>query len=166
MRRLIAIAACVLSLLAAPATSGAADSNTQRWLVLTRPGTPAGEPSTTEVVATGTVTARGTVTDFLTLNPDFTFDNIAIQHFPDGELFYHGQGTWTPTVNFQTCIGEVDVVGPFVITGGTGAYAGATGEGTALISLRIFFTKTDTGCLLIPTRTYGVAHAEGTLDLP
>ena len=160
MRKLIAIAAGVLSLLAAPATSGAADSNAQRWLVLTRPGTP------TEVVATGTVTARGTVQDFLTLNPGGTFDNIAVQHFPDGDLFYHAQGTWTIALNPLTCIGEVDVTGPFVITGGTGAYEGATGEGVALIDLRLFFEKTDTGCGFIPTRIYGLAHAEGTLDLP
>jgi hypothetical protein len=160
MRRLIATLVGVLCMLAAPAGSGASNSNDQRWLVLTRPGTP------TEVVATGTVTARGTVTDFLTLNPDGTFDNIAIQHFPDGELFYHGQGTWTITVNPLTCIGEVDVTGPFVITGGSGAYVGATGEGVALISLRLFFDKTDTGCSSFPTRIYGLAHAEGTLDLP
>ncbi len=130
MRRLTATVVGVLCMLAVPADSGAADSNTQRWLVLTRPGTP------TEVVATGALNARGTVEDFLTLNPDGTFDNFAIQHFPDGDLFYHGMGNFTITVNPENCLGQG------------------------------VFAKTDTGCSFIPARIYGVAHAEGTLNLP
>jgi hypothetical protein len=141
-------------------SASAEKSNKQKWLVLTRTGEP------TKVVATGTINASGTVIDTLTLHPDGTFDNLATQMFPDGNLFYHGAGSFQLSVNPRTCIGEGDVVGPFQITGGTGAYAGASGEGVALISLRFWFDKTDTGCSQVPARVHGVAKAEGTLTLP
>jgi hypothetical protein len=161
MRRFIAATVGVLCILAGLSSGAtAAQSNKQRWLVLTRPGEP------THVVASGVLNARGTVIDVLTLFPDGTFDNLATQVFPDGNLFYHGAGTFELSINPRTCIGEGDVVGPFEITGGTGAYEGATGEGTALIDLRFFFEKTETGCAPFPSRVYGVAQAEGTLNLP
>jgi hypothetical protein len=134
-----------------------AKPNAQKWLVLTSPGQP------TRVIATGTVNAVGTVVDHLTLKPDGTFDNLATQNFPKGKLFYHGAGKFKITVDQPTCTGKGDVVGPFNITGGTGAYKGASGKGVALITLRFFFGKTSTGGSLRPTRTYGVAEATGTL---
>ena len=146
-------------MLGSPA-SAEKQSTQQRWLVLTRPGEP------TQVVATGTVNAVGTVVDTLYLFPNGTFDNYATQSFPDGKLYYHGQGTYEITVNPRTCIGRGDVIGPFEITGGEGAYTGATGEGVALISLTFFFEKTDTGCSQAPSRVYGVAKATGTLEIP
>jgi len=160
VRRLTAAMVGALCILAGQTGLASADTHDQRWLVLTRPGEP------THVVATGTVTASGTVIDVLTLNPDGTFDNFATQVFPDGNLFYHGAGTFVFTLDPRTCHGNGDVVGPFQITGGTGAYEGASGEGVALISLRLYFDKTATGCSQVPARVYGVAHATGTLTLP
>jgi hypothetical protein len=160
MRRFLGAAVVVLCILAGQSSSALADSTNQRWLVLTRPGVP------TQVVATGILNARGTVTDVFILNPDGTFDNLATQAFPDGNLFYHGAGTFELTVNPRTCIGEGNVDGPFEITGGTGAYEGASGEGVALIRLRFFFDKTDSGCSQQPARVYGVARATGTLNIP
>jgi hypothetical protein len=160
MRRVAAAAVGVLCILAGQTGLASADTTNQRWLVLTRPGEP------THVVATGVVNASGTVSDVLTLNPDGTFDNLATQMFPDGNLFYHGAGTFALTLDPRTCHGAGDVVGPFQITGGTGAYEGASGEGVALISLRFFFDKTATGCSPFPARVYGVARATGTLTIP
>ena len=80
MRRLTAAMVGALCILAGQTGLASADTHDQRWLVLTRPGEP------THVVATGTVTASGTVIDVLTLNPDGTFDNFATQVFPDGNL--------------------------------------------------------------------------------
>jgi hypothetical protein len=160
MRKLAVAAVGVLCVLAGPAGSASADNVEQRWLVLTNPGKP------TKVVATGTLNASGTVIDVLTLNPDGTFDNLATQVFPDGNLFYHGAGTFEFTVDPRTCIGKGDVVGPFEITGGTGAYEGASGEGVALIDLTFWFDKTETGCSQQPARVHGVAKATGTLDIP
>ena len=161
MRKFVAAtlgALCVLAALGSPASAD--QDNSQRWVVLTRPGGP------TEVIATGTVNAIGTVVDTLYLFPDGTFDNYAIQSFPAGKLYYHGQGTYELSVNARTCIGKGDVVGPFEITGGEGAYAGATGGGVALISLTFFFERTRTGCSQVPQRIYAVARAFGTLEIP
>ena len=160
MRRAAAAAVGVLCILAGQTGSVSAGTNDQRWLVLTRPGEP------THVVATGTVNASGTVTDAFTLNPDGTFDNLATQVFPDGNLFFHASGTFAFTLNPRTCQGEGDVVGPFEITGGTGAYEGASGEGVDRISLHFFFDKTDTGCSPFPARVSGVTRATGTLTIP
>jgi hypothetical protein len=164
MKRLTAAVIAALSMTAAQTAAAAREPGAQRWLVLTRPGEP------THVVATGAVNALGTVQDSLALNfitaTGGTFDNYAAQTYPDGTLNYHGRGTFTLTVNQRSCIGEGDVVGSFVIEGGTGAYAGATGTGTALISLRFFFEETATGCSQVPVRTYGVAQATGTLIIP
>jgi hypothetical protein len=160
VRRLALTAVGLLCVLAGVGNPAGAENVEQRWLVLTNPGKP------TKVVATGVLNASGTVTDVLVLNPDGTFDNFATQTFPDGNLLDHGQGTFAITVDPRTCIGEGDVVGPFEITGGTGAYEGASGEGVALISLTFWFDKTDTGCSPFPLRTHAVAKATGTLDLP
>ena len=159
MRALAALALAVLGILATLGGTASADSTNQHWLVVTQPG----EPS--RVHARGVLDADGTVTDVLTLNPDGTFDNLATQHFPDGDLFYHGAGTYTIDVNASSCHGQGDVVGPFQITGGTGAYAGATGDGVALIHLRFVFEQTATGCGQRPTQVSAVAHAKGTLTL-
>jgi hypothetical protein len=163
MRRAIAFAVGVLGLVLAqvsPAT--AATSGTQNWVVITTPGAP------TRVVASGVLNAAGTVTDALTLNPNGTFDNLAVQTFPNGTLTYHGMGTFTLTVDPRSCVGRGDVVGPFQITGGTGAYAGATGSGTAFITLYFFFDRNPDGSCVQgpPARTYGVARAPGHLTLP
>ena len=160
MRKVVVAAIGALFVVAGQGSAASAGSVEQRWLVLTRPGEP------TQVIATGTLNARGTVTDVFVLHPDGTFDNFATQTFPDGTLLYHGAGTFELTVDPRTCIGEGHVDGPFEITGGTGAYAGATGEGVALIRLRFFFAKTAGGCSQQPVRTYAVAHATGTLTLP
>jgi hypothetical protein len=160
MRRLSVVVLCALCLSAALPMSAMAHPAEQRWTVLTRPGEP------THVIATGTLTARGTVTDVFILNPDGTFDNLATQTYPDGQIFYHGQGTFALDVDPRTCIGVGEVDGPFVITGGTGAYVGASGSGVALIRLQFFFGQTESGCTFVPDRVYGVARATGTLDIP
>ena len=160
MRRFTAAAVGFLCILAVQGGSASANITNQHWLVVTSPGEP------TRVEARGVVDASGTVIDVLTLHPDGTFDNLATQVFPDGNLFYHGAGTFSVTVNPKTCVGTGDVVGPFEITGGTGAYEGASGEGVALIRLRFFFGRTATGCSQVPAKTYGVARATGHLTIP
>jgi hypothetical protein len=144
-----------------PAT--AATSGDQNWVVITTPGSP------TRVVASGVLNAAGTVTDFLTLNfTNGTFDNFAVQAYPNGTLSYHGMGTFTLTIDPRSCIGRGDVVGPFVITGGTGAYTGASGSGTAFITLYFVFDRNPDGSCVQgpPARSYGVARAPGHLTLP
>jgi hypothetical protein len=164
MKRFLAVAAlgllAVVGALAGPARAHDSHTINQHWTVITQPGEP------TRVNARGVLDDSGTVVDVLTLNHDGTFDNLATQVFPHGDLYYHGQGTYTVDVNPDTCRGTGDVVGPFVITGGTGEYAGASGDGVALIHLRFFFDHTATGCAPFPSKVYGVARANGTLNLP
>lgn len=156
-------AAALVALFAAVALAGVASSGTphaQKWTVITTPG------HKTRVIASGLVNAKGIVTDHVVLNPNGTFDNHAIQVFKDGHLFYHGAGTYKLTMNPKNCTGKGHVIGPFQITGGTGAYKGASGKGVALIDLRFYFKKTAAGCSRVPMRTYGLAKATGTLSLP
>jgi hypothetical protein len=162
MRKLTAVAIGMVCFLAwtASTASSATGNNQQRWTVVTTPGSP------TAVYAQGALNAKGTVVDVLTLFPNGTFDNLATQNFPDGQLLYHGQGTYEISVNTRLCRGEGDVFGPFVITGGTGAYTGATGSGVAIIHLTFLFDRTPTGCAPFPSKVWGVAHASGTLNLP
>lgn len=163
MRRATALAAAALFVLCTQVSpAGAATSGDQSWTVITEPGQP------TRVVASGVLNAAGTVVDHLTLFPNGTFDNFATQTFPKGTLGYHGMGTFTISVDPATCIGRGDVVGPFVITGGTGAYVGATGDGTALISLIFVFNRAPDGSCVQgpPAKTYGVARVTGHLTLP
>ena len=162
MRKLTAVAISMLCFLAwtASTATSATPSNQQRWTVVTVPGSP------TAVYAQGVLNANGTVVDVLQLFPNGTFNNLATQNFPDGQLFYHGQGTYQISVDTRRCSGEGDVFGPFVITGGTGKYAGATGDGVAIIHLTFLFDRTPTGCAPFPSKVWGVAHAEGTLNLP
>ena len=160
MRLLAASALGVLALLAGFSGTATAEDTNQHWVVTARPG----EPS--YVVTKGVLDASGTVVDVFTLNPDGTFDNLAEQVFPDGSLFYHGAGTFEFTLNPRTCHGTGRAVGPFQITGGTGAYAGASGEGVAVIRVTSIFDRTETGCSQQPARTYVLARASGRLDLP
>lgn len=137
-----------------------ASAGDERWFVLTTPGEP------THVVATGALAGAGIVIDLLRLNPDGSFDNEATQVFANGTLYYHGAGTFQLTLDPATCIGEGRVNGPFHITGGTGAYQDASGEGVALISLHLVFDKADGGCTQAPKQAYGIARAAGNLILP
>jgi hypothetical protein len=146
--------------LSQPGAAFAATSGPQQWIVSSRSGQP------TRVVAYGTVNAAGTVTDTLTLHLETgTFDNFAVQTFPDGTLLYHGQGTAVLTVDPSNCVGKGRFVGPFVITGGTGRYAGASGTGVAIGDLGFLFARTATGCSQVPIASWGVARADGQLTL-
>lgn len=162
MRKTLALLAGVVWLLAAQAGAAmAATSGAQTWTVVSRNGQP------TRVAASGVLTNAGTVKDFLTLHLETgTFDNFAVQTYPDGTLLYHGQGTAVLNVDPVTCIGKGRFVGPFVITGGTGAYAGASGSGVAIGDLTFVFTRTPTGCSSVPIQSWGVAQATGQLTLP
>ena len=162
MRKTVGMVAGLCWLLLSQAgPASAAVSGPQEWIITTRSGRP---PT---VIAYGTVHAAGYVTDFLDLQLEAgTFDNYAIQTFPDGTLLYHGQGTARLTVDPSTCVGKGRFVGPFVITGGTGRYAGATGTGTAIGDLGFLFMRTAGGCSQQPSSVWGVARATGQLSIP
>ena len=162
MRKSFAVLAGVLGLVLAQAGPAVAStSGSEAWTVVSRGGT------TTQVAASGVFTSAGTVVDHLIINlATGVFDNHAVQTFPEGTLLYHGQGTAVLNVDPRTCIGKGRFVGPFVIEGGTGALAGATGSGVAIGDLTFVYRPTATGCEPTPIQTWGVAHATGQLTLP
>jgi hypothetical protein len=162
MKKTLALVAAVVWLLLSQAGAAvAATSGPESWIVVSQSG------QTTRVFASGVVTSAGTVTDVLDLHLETgSFDNFAVQTFPEGTLLYHGQGTAVLTVDPVSCIGKGRFVGPFVITGGTGRYAGASGSGTAIGDLTFVFARTPTGCSQAPVRTFGIARATGVLTLP
>src|SRR5579885_2512230 len=162
MRKTVALLAGVVWLLLSQSGAAfAATSGPQNWVVVSRSGQP------TRVGAYGVLNSAGTVTDRLTLHlENGTFDNFATQTFPGGTLEYHGSGTAVLQDDPVTCVGSGHFVGPCVITGGTGAYTGASGSGVAIGDLGFLFAKTATGCSQTPILTWGVARATGTLTLP
>jgi hypothetical protein len=161
MRRTVALLAGVVWLVLSQAGAAFASvSGPQSWVVVSRSGQP------TRVAAYGIVNAVGTVTDVLDLHLESgTFDNLATQTFPDGTLLYHGSGTAVLQVDPRTCVGTGRFVGPFLITGGTGRYANATGSGVAIGDLGFLFAHTTTGCSQFPVQFWGVARATGQLTL-
>jgi hypothetical protein len=162
MKKSVALLAGVVWLLLAQAGAAfASTSGPQTWVVVSRSGEP------TRVGAYGVINSAGTVTDRLTLHlENGTFDNFATQTFPDGTVEYHGSGTAVLTVNPLTCVGSGHFVGPFVITGGTGRYANASGSGVAIGDLGFLFARTANGCSQTPLQFWGVARATGTLTIP
>ena len=162
MRRTFVLLSGLVWLLLSQANPAlASGSGPQTWTVVSRGGQP------TRVAASGVFSSAGTVVDMLDLHlATGTFDNFAVQTFPDGSLNYHGQGTAQLVVDPRTCVGKGRFVGPFVITGGTGAYAGASGNGVAIGDLTFIYDHTPNGCSPAPIQTWGVAHANGSLTLP
>lgn len=162
MRKALAVLVGATWLVLAQAGAAmASGSGPQAWTVVSRNG------QQTRVSAAGVVNSAGTVVDSLVLHLDTgSFDNHAVQTFPEGTLLYHGQGTAQLVVNPVTCIGTGRFVGPFVIEGGSGAYAGATGAGTAIGDLTFVYAHTASGCSQAPIQSWGVAHATGNLTIP
>lgn len=156
------LAGVVWLVLAQTGAAFAATTGAQNWVIVSRSGQP------NRVGAYGVVNATGTVVDHLNLNPATgAFDNLATQTFPAGTLEYHGVGTATLQVDPRTCIGSGHIVSEhFTITGGTGAYEGASGSGTATGDLGFAFSNTGAGCSQVPTQSWGVDRAVGTLTLP
>ena len=162
MKKSVALLAGVVWLLLTQSGAAfAATSGPETWVIVSRSGAP------TRVAAYGVVNAVGTVVDHLTLHPDTgTFENTATQTFPAGTLEYHGTGTAVLKVDPRSCTGTGDVVEHFTITGGTGAYQGASGGGVATDDLGFLFANTGNGCSQTPVMTWGTARATGTLSLP
>ena len=59
-----------------------------------------------------------------------TFESAGQMVFPEGTLFLAYTGTFEFRFNAHACRATTTVSGDWVITGGTGAYTGATGQGT------------------------------------
>lgn len=157
-----ALAVGVFALVTAQgAPAMASVSGTESWTIVSRSGHP------TVAVLSGVVNTVGTVVDNVVLDPvTGTFENHAIQTFRDGSLLFSDTGTATFSLDPQSCIAKAHIVASFVIDGGTGAEAGATGSGTVSGDLTFIFRHSGGGCTQIALETSGIATATGTLTIP
>ena len=107
---------------------------------------------------TGTVVARGVITgagreenNRLEVPRGAPFQVRFI--FPDGELFQTITPVGAPVVDFNptSCLSRITIFDTTEITGGTGAYAGATGSGVATAHLTTIRGRDADGNCLPPT---------------
>ncbi len=162
MRKTFVFAASVAWLLGAHAPMALAQtSGPERMVIESRSGEP------TRVEATGAVTDRGTVVDNVVLDP-FTgaFSNHAVMMLAAGTLEFEDHGTAQLTLDPRSCVGTGHFVAPFSVSGGSRAYAGASGTGTVIGDLKFIFDRTADGCAPFPIRSWGIARATGTLTVP
>jgi len=93
----------------------------------------------------GTVIAHGSIFDIGTLTPNASDTDALV--FPDGTLLIHQTGTTVvhpPTP--PACIVRFTTTGTYQVVGGTGRFAGATGNGTTVHSGLELLTRSRTGC--------------------
>jgi hypothetical protein len=162
MRKTFALVAGVVLLLTSQASAAVAQtSGAQRMMIESREGT------ATRVEATGAITDRGTVVDTLVLDPlTGIFSNHAVMTLSAGTLSFEDAGIAQLTLDPRTCVGQGHFVAPFNVTGGTGAYANASGSGTVIGDLTFIFDRTANGCSQFPVRSWGIARATGDLVVP
>ncbi|MDQ3641156.1 MAG: hypothetical protein M3450_06760 [Actinomycetota bacterium] len=131
--RKLALAAAVVGLsLAGTPGPAVADTGPQEFTVV-KIGT-----NTGTVVARGVITAAGREENNRLQVPRGAPFQVHFS-FPQGDLFQTITPVGAPQVDFNptTCMTRVTIFDTTEITGGTGAYAGATGSGVATAKLTI-----------------------------
>ena len=161
-RRGLAALVAVVALLG---WSGAASAETgpQRFVLYQAPG----EENFT-VYATGPISGIGT--DYLLtegVGPTGSTQRTTETVFPNGSTF----NTLTVQENSlafdpRTCVARITGRSHLEITGGTGAYEGATGSGEVTFQAISIADRTPEGCSRTDARTYSVAYITGTASVP
>jgi hypothetical protein len=123
----------------------------------------------TPVIASGTITAIGVETS--NRNPaQPAAPYTAIFAFPQGDLL----STVTPgrpqiRFNPTTCVTKITEPDGFVVTGGTGKYVGASGDGTATVNVVAIAGRSPDGSCLgprsAPLLELVIIRGAGTLSL-
>lgn len=122
IRRMSMVAAIVaMALLLAPSAPASAAPGTERLTLTTTNFTPGAASG--RVVATGPVTGLGTFTQ----TPGDVFEIVV--DLPQGSLFLLVEDT-TRAVDTTACVVHFSGGGTVVVTGGTGAFSGASGSGS------------------------------------
>lgn len=144
----------VLAFLLGLVGSASAATGSQRFTVVF--AGPEGQPG--RVLAAGVITGTGS-------NPASEGDQALI--LPEGTLFLSteftgGSGGFDPV----SCVGRGTSSGTFVVTGGTGRFANASGSGTFSGSgLTIARRLPGGGCSETDVNRYGVVRITGTITL-
>ncbi len=131
---------------------------------------PTGAAPVVQVKATGAVTASGTVTlRRCALTNHYRCTGGTDITFTDGSLhIQYGKSTFTQYQDASTCGGSYANVMPYTITGGSGAYAGASGHGAAEIEFTATFSKVNGACDFAGAAKpeVGTAHLSFTANGP
>ena len=131
---------------------------------------PTGAAPVVQVKAAGAVTASGTVTlKRCALTNHYRCTDGTDITLTDGSLhIQYGKSTFTQYQDARTCGGSYANVMPYTITGGSGAYAGASGHGTAEIEFTATFSKVNGACDFSGAAKpeAGTAHLSFTADGP
>lgn len=155
-----------LALLASPGQAVAETGNQRFTIIQVGDG-----PSTGVIVATGVITGAGTEVDNRTqVPPGSPFK--ATYSFSGGKLFATVAATGRPLIKFNpsSCVTTVNIVDTSTITGGTGAFQGASGSSTDTVRVTSVGARDSQGRCLPPGSPplfqIGIIRTEGSLTLP
>ncbi|MDQ6797158.1 MAG: hypothetical protein M3011_03870 [Actinomycetota bacterium] len=159
MRKIIGVlmGAAMLVGMAAPASAA---TNNQRFTIVAKFS--ANGPTSCQVVATGPIQGTGTCTI------DEVSNIVTIIHvmLPNGTVDIRAKETKsTDQFNEAACVDTFTFTENFRITGGTGAYAGASGSGTDTGQGVFTAPRTPQGCDENSGSGFVVANAIGHVNL-
>jgi hypothetical protein len=165
MRKIITSAAVAAAAAAAIGGTGiamagthSAASGTENFQLMT---TSATSPSLS-VIASGVFTAPG-------VDHESQKGNTATFTFANGTVsLKHSRGTGKQSMNPKTCLLTVNQHGTYTLTGGTGAYAGITGNGNYQLSILAIGASSGGKCSQSkpPVAFHQVINASGPVSLP
>lgn len=141
----------------AVASTHSATTGTENFQMMTTSAT----SPTSSLIASGLFTKPGTDKEGSHNTSLFTFSNgtVSVKHSPGS-----GQQSFDP----KTCLLTINFHGTYKLTGGTGKYAGITGNGTYKLNILAIGAKSGGKCTqsLPPVAFHQVINATGTATLP
>lgn len=165
MRKIItsaAIAATAVALLGgtgiAAASSHSATTGTENFQLMSTSAT----SSSSSLIASGVFTAPG-------VDHEAQNGNTAKFVFSNGTVsLKHSKGTGKQSFNPKTCLLTVNLHGTYTLTGGTGAYAGISGNGKYQLNILAIGAKSGGKCVQNkpPVAFHQVINASGPVSLP
>ena len=150
-----------VSLFFSVAGTGWAEPNNHRFTVVSHDGT-------TRSVASGTINAVGTASfqsDVQFPVAGQSFSGTSTQTYPEGSLNFTFQGVFdSVSFNPAACIVIDTATGTFQVTGGSGAYQGASGSGSFSETDIVVLQRTAEGCGA-PIHFTAIVHNTGQLSV-
>jgi archaellin len=118
--------------------------------------------SNASIIASGVFTAPG-------VDHESNKGNAATFVFPSGTVsLKHSAGTGKQSFDPKTCLLTIDEHGTYTLTGGTGSYAGITGNGRYQLNILAIGARTGSKCSKSkpPVVFHQVINATGPVTLP
>ena len=141
----------------AMAGTHSAASGTENFQMMTTSAT----SPTASVIASGVFTAPGTDHEGAHNTGTFTFSNGTV-------TVKHSKGTGTQSFDPKTCLLTINEHGTYTLTGGSGSYAGITGNGKYQLSILAIGASSGGKCVQNkpPVAFHQVINASGPVSLP